>query len=112
MFRFGSLPVCLSRSGNSTCTNISNTLVSTVIALQARDATTAHNSPDGRQKVNHTQVVYHQATSIDIQKLWFTGIDALYLHSLCLSPEDRCTSAGPYSSSTILGSNSWTQVGW
>jgi hypothetical protein len=71
-----------------------------------------HKSPDGRQKVNHAPVVYHQATSIDIQKLSVTGIDARYLHSLCLSPEDRCTSAGPYSSSTILGSNSWTQVGW
>jgi hypothetical protein len=93
MFRFGSLLVCQSRSGNSACTNLSKTLVSTVIALQARDATTAHKSTDGRQKVNHAQVVCYQATPIDIQKLSFTGIDVLYLHSLCLSPEDRCTSA-------------------
>jgi len=112
MFRFGSLLVCRSRSGNSACTNLSKTLVSTVIALQARDATTAHKSPDGRQKVNDAQVVCQQATPIDIQKLSSTGIDALHLHGLCLSPEDPCTSAPPYSSSTIIGSNSWTQVGW
>src|ERR1700722_12163090 len=103
MFRFGSLLVCLSRSGNSACTNLSKTLVSTVIALQAKDATTAHKSPDGRQKVNHAQVVCRRAMPIDNQKLSFTGIDALYLHSLCLSSEDRSTSAAPYSSSTILG---------
>jgi hypothetical protein len=49
---------------------------------------------------------------INNQKLSLIGIDATYLNSLCLSPEDRSTSAALDSSSTIFGSNSRTQVGW
>ena len=45
---------------------------------------------------------------IDNQKLSFIGIDATYLNSLCLSPEDRSTSAALYRSSTIFGSSSRT----
>jgi hypothetical protein len=92
--------------------NLCKMLVSTLIALHARTATTVHKSPDGRQKVNHAQIVFQQLTPIDNQKLSSTGIDATYLNSLCLSPKDRCTSAAPYRSSTIFGSSSLTQVGW
>jgi hypothetical protein len=52
-------------------------LVSTLIALHARDATTAHQSPDGRQKVNHAQVAFHRVLPIDNQKHSSNGIDAI-----------------------------------
>jgi hypothetical protein len=83
-----------SRSGNGACKNLTKVLVSTLIALQARDATTAHKSPDGRQKVNHAPVAYPTVMPIDNQKLSFIGIDATYRNSQCLSPEDRSISAG------------------
>jgi hypothetical protein len=91
--------------------NLCKMLVSTLIALQASTATTLHKSPDGRQKVNHAQIVFHQLTPIDNQKL-FTGIDATYRKQPVAFAGRSFSFGGPYSSSTIFGSSSSTQVGW